>query len=552
MNRWLVPAWAGALALLVSLYLPWQEVSAPSSAPISPLGGTSGGAGAGLPNLFSGSANLNIDGWSPSVSGAAALSALVFATLVAVGLMRPVLLSRLPIGLCGLLVGYFAFAVAAVTRSTADNNELAYRQLGAFHLHYAYGAYLGVADGLVALVAAGGLRRNEIFHYRSMPRTASIVLAAGLLISLLLPWERFTAVQRTTFLGIESPAAILAAVVICAAVVWRTTGGTLALSATAVLLAGAAVSGVTFGVVHSYGAWVGLGFVIAFATFAMVESAAGISWRARFGWQATGALATVALFVTALFLPWQQVCYPAGSSLGPYSGRCLATNGWGTISGSTAAILSLLIALAILAPRRFIASSVELAVGTALVVATLGFELVSSDSAGVHFAYGSIVGFSAAALLMVIVGTPIRRSRLAWNRLVVRLVPIAACLIYLTILVVPWWDVLPRNVQSESLVRFGPISWLTVASALIGIHLVASWLRRAADVSASPMRLVFLPLALLALAALDLIRFRSAGITWGGGIIVGLCIVLAFLGRVEAQSGLENMQIPEALRVDRL
>jgi hypothetical protein len=45
---------------------------------------------------------------------------------------------------------------------------------------------------------------------------------------------------------------------------------------------------------------------------------------------------------------------------------------------------------------------------------------------------------------------------------------------------------------------------------------------------------------------------RTAGITWGGGIIVILCIVLALFGRIEAQSGLENMRIPEILRVDRL
>jgi hypothetical protein len=119
---------------------------------------------------------------------------------------------------------------------------------------------------------------------------------------------------------------------------------------------------------------------------------------------------------------------------------------------------------------------------------------------------------------------------LAGTRLLVRLVPIAACLGYLAILVVPWW----------------------VAGVLLGIHLLGSWLRRAADASASPDRLVLLPLALLALAALDLIRLRSAGITWGGGIVVSLCLVLALLGHVEAQSGLENMQIPEILRVDRL
>jgi hypothetical protein len=107
-------------------------------------------------------------------------------------------------------------------------------------------------------------------------------------------------------------------------------------------------------------------------------------------------------------------------------------------------------------------------------------------------------------------------------------------------------------VQSESFVRFAPVSWLTVASALLGIHLLGSWLRRSAEGSPSATRLVLLPLALLALAALDLIGSRSTGITWGGGVVVGLCILLALLGRIEAQGGLENMQMPEILRVDRL
>jgi hypothetical protein len=88
-----------------------------------------------------------------------------------------------------------------------------------------------------------------------------------MLVSFLLPWERFAAIKHTAFLGIESPPAVLAAVAICAAVDWSTRGSsaeTLALSAAAVLLIGAAVSGVTLGAVHSYGAWVGLGFGIAF------------------------------------------------------------------------------------------------------------------------------------------------------------------------------------------------------------------------------------------------------------------------------------------------
>ena len=63
----------------------------PSSAtPLQTLG-TSGGATAGLLNLFSGRVNLNVGGWSTSVSGIAALSALLLGTLLAS--VWPVLLS---------------------------------------------------------------------------------------------------------------------------------------------------------------------------------------------------------------------------------------------------------------------------------------------------------------------------------------------------------------------------------------------------------------------------------------------------------------------------
>jgi hypothetical protein len=559
-HRWSIFGLAGSLALVVSLYLPWQTVSTPSSASTSRFGGAGGGATAGLLNLFSGSANLSVDGWSPSVSGPAALSGLLLASLFAVGLVRPVLVNRLPIGLCGLFVGYFAFAVAAVARSNAHYRTVAYRQLGAFHFHYAYGAYIGVAGGMVALITVGGLRRNEILRGRSLVSLAAIVLAAGLLVSFLLPWERLTAIQRAAFLGVETPPAILAAVVIGATAVWwtsRSRAERFALTATAVLLISAAMSYVTLGVAHSYGAWVGLGLAPAFAALALVDRTSAlerlpVSGQPRFGWHLTAVAGVVALFVVALFLPWQKVCFPTGSDVGPYAGRCLTTNGWVTILGTTAAMLSLLVAVAMLTARRLVLSAGELAVGTALFVATLGFELVPSDRTGLQLGYGAIVAFVATALLLVVVAARPSRARLEWRRPSVRVLPIAACVGYLALLVVPWWDVLPRRLQSESFIRFAPISWLTVASALLGIHLLGSWLRRSGERAPSATRLVLLPLALLALAALDLIRLRSAGITWVGGVVVVLCALLAVLGRIEARGGLENMRMPEILRFDRL
>ena len=81
------------------------------------------------------------------------------------------------------------------------------------------------------------------------------------------------------------------------------------------------------------------------------------------------------------------------------------------------------------------------------------------------------------------------------------------------------------------------------------VWLLREWSRRIARQAG---RLVTLPVVLLGLAALDLIRLRAAGINWGGGAVVVLSLVLGLLGRVEQRGGLENLRVPEILRVDRL
>jgi hypothetical protein len=63
--------------------------------------------------------------------------------------------------------------------------------------------------------------------------------------------------------------------------------------------------------------------------------------------------------------------------------------------------------------------------------------------------------------------------------------------------------------------------------------------------------LALLPVTLLALAAIDLIAQRDS-ITWGGGAVIGLCLLLALLGRIEQREGLESVRVPDMLRVDRL
>jgi hypothetical protein len=523
---------AGALLLLASLYLPWQEFR----------------GRAGVFSLFAASPTL--DGWSTAVGPAAALFALLLATMAVVALARPDLTARLPLGRCALFAGYFGLAVGAQTRSVASGLQLQ-------HVHFAYGAYLGIAGVVVALLAASVMRWRELVQCRSAARLAVLILVVGLLVALLLPWQRSTW-GPPTLLGIASPAAVVAAVLLlCLLVAWwrvdsaARADGRLVLSAAAAVFTGAAVGSITFPGTYAYGAWVGLGIAVALVALALIKGPQ-VSELTRPGPHALATGAAATLFVTGLFLPWQRACYTPGRGLGPLAGHCVSTNGWTPTVGSAAAVLAIALVMVAVAPRRLAVSGIELATGLGLLVATLGFQLIEGNDPGLHleFGYGSTIGFAAAALLVALAVTRLRPPRLDWNRVPVRLAPIAACAGYLVVVVLPWWDVLPRH--SQSVLRFAPLSWLTIVGALVGIRLLGLWVRQIKGASGSADLLVILPLALLALAALDLIRLRANGITWGGGVVVGLCLLLVLSGRAEQLQGIQNLRVPEILRVDRL
>lgn len=170
--------------------------------------------------------------------------------------------------------------------------------------------------------------------------------------------------------------------------------------------------------------------------------------------------------------------------------------------GSVAAVLAITLVLVALAPGRLTAPVLELAAGVALLVATLGFQLEDRSEDGFHLesGYGSTVGFTGAALLAVLALLGLRPPAFDRNRALARLAPIAACVTYLVVVVLPWWDVLPRHLQSA--LRFAPISWLMIAGALLAIWLLGLWARQITSASKSVGWLALLPLALLALAAL--------------------------------------------------
>jgi hypothetical protein len=544
---------AGGLMLLASLYLPWQ--SAGSCREEDYGFGNQGGAVCGLLSLFSD--GRSIEGLSPEVGRAAALFALPLAAVAAAAWVRPSLAPRLPLGRCALLAGYFGVAVVVQTRSDA------HQQGPGETFHYAYGVYVGLAATIVILVAVGVERRGELARYRSASRLILLLLVAGLLGAFLLPW-----VQGNLYVdnqvaaafarpGIASTAAVVAAALaMCLPLAWSRPGAALAerfglTAAVALFTGGAAVSFPPFYGHRAYGVWLALGFAGGLLLLALVDGPRSLR-PAEPSWRQLAAGSAAALFIGALFLPWERQCYAASRGFGPLGGHCVTMNAWTrTMPAAAAALLALALVVAVLAPRRLRRSVVELAAGFGLLVATLGFSLQEGGGGGFHVehAYGSTIGFVLAAVLVALALAPSRLPTFDWRRAAVRLAPIAACAAYLTIIVPPLLDVFQEPFHTPPI--YPPLSWLTIAGALLGIRLLRLWALQIAGASESP-ELVLLPIALLALAGIDLIDQREKAATWGRGAIVGLCLLLALLGRIEQRGGLEHIGVPEAVRLDRL
>lgn len=523
---------ASGLALLASLYLPWEEAS------LGPRGS--------LLNLLP---IHTLDGWSSGVADAAALADLILVGIAVAAFLRPRVARRFPLTWSALLAFYLAVAVGADVRSTADRDALLEKSL---HFHYAYGAYLGIAAASVALIA--GIARWETPNLgrattrRSVCRVSVSLLVCGLLVALLLPWQRYAPLD-ITYRGIASPSAVAAAALALWLLVrwWSQpskAGERLVLSASTALFAGAAFSSVTTPASRQYGAWIGLGCALASLALAVVD---GAPWPRGVRPPLLG-LATAAaagLLIASFFLPWQWYCYPRGRGFDGLSGQCVAADGWSTL-GTVSGLLGIALVLAVVA-RRIVVFSVREIVGVmSMLVAAAGFELVDSRSAEMtfRFGYGSTVGFYAAAVLVALASFGLRPPSL----MRVRVLPIAVCVAYLAVVMLPWWQVLSQD--GESALRFADPSWLTIAGVLIAVRLIRCWSTRAA---VRPSALVVgLPVALLVLAGVDLIRARDEGVSWGGGAVVVLSFLLILVGLIERDRGLETWRLPEALRVDRI
>lgn len=531
-----------SLTFLASLYLPWESASDTNSK----LGVT----------IHSGS----FDGWASSIGAAAGVAALALAAVVVAALLRPHLAARLPVGRMALLTAYLAVAGAVQLRSVRGT----YQTFGAFrsHVELSYGTYLALAIAANTLVAAVVLRREEVFSRPRPERLLALALGLGLLVAFLLPWHEFPLPIRGAFrlLGTSSSSLIAAAILCLGATRWGAKEGPeVPLAGLAVVVLTGATIAVGLGTAVApfpvrivYGAWLGLGLSLAL----LGVSARHIAWR-RAQWRPSREVVLLAVpalaLLTALFLPWQSSCFPQHGVPRQYAGLCTSADGWATLPGTLAGALALgLVALLVLPGRR--APTVRIASAIGLFVTTAGFR-IEQPFEPVGFGYGSYIGFAAAGLLLLaaMVLADLRRAASPERRILVLLVPLAASVALLVVIAVPWWQVLPERLQYQALDHRGYVDWLSVVAAIIALQLIYAWGRRIAGPRHSD-GLTLQPLLALTLVGLELIATRDYGLTWGGGIVVGLCLLLACLGWIEERGGgLERFRVPEEIwRVDRL
>jgi hypothetical protein len=476
-QRWpLLLLLASGLTFLASLYLPWQQAAAGDR-----LGQSRTGTVLGLLDGGTG-----LDGWGAygfDFGYAAGVLALALVAAAAVALVSP---TPLPLARLGLLVGYAAAAVAVDT--WYERRYVRHVVDAPVRFHLAYGAYLGIAAGIGAVLGALSLGRPRIPLW--MPA------ALGLLVALALPWARFPPfdVSLPGFGG-AGDAAVAVVFFAPAAVLLFCAGALVELAPTSDL---------------AYGAWVGLGVAAVVSLLAL-----------RRPHRADVVLGTAAaLFVTTLYFHWQAWIV-----------------GWNLLGAASA-----LLALAIV----FVPSlRLELAVAFALLVATQGFEMSAFSVHGYELRPAAKLGFASAALLFVATLLRSRPLRLALDRVPLRACAVLLSAVYVAVTLVPVWRVLPDD--WATLIFIAP-AWLGIGGVVLAVLLAGAWLRASIDGAI----VVLIPLALLALDALYLIRARSYDLNWGGRIAVGASLLLALLGWLEQRGGLEHFRLPEILRIDRL
>lgn len=493
---------ASALTFLASLYLPWEEAYAPQ------LSGAGGSGAQGLLNLFSGAGGLSVDGWGP-FGQAAGVLALGLVAGAAASIVRPRLV-RLPLGICAFALGFFA----VLSMFDARNEARVTAAFAGVPVHVAVGSYLALASGTVACVSAIALRRSAFEGRLKSTAAFGIALTAGALASFLIPVVTFhiphvsrggaTGYQELT-LAPTLPIFICGLALLGLSVWSRATGlrERLAVAVAVAVLTGGYLSFVDTYLQLRWNDWLLLGCSVALVALALA-TAKGL--RVRRPSPADAVAFAAGVLLVSLFLPWQKLA---------------PTSGWASGYSATAGGLVVVLVALLFATSRF---SRVLAIGTAIYVMAAGFEIAKFTS----FRYGAPLGFAGAALLLL------QALRQARQFQPIRLVPAIACGAFLAIPILAYSERFSFALEVESPWR---LFWLELAAILVALLLLGRWL----DGRRNDPALILLPLALLALTALNLIEYRSDGISWGGIATVGLCLLLVAFGWIEKTEGLESL-----------
>jgi hypothetical protein len=526
---------ASALTFLVSLFLPWVVTRSAGFA------FAASGSDQGIVTLLEGG---HVEGWVGNAGDAAVLLVIAIVIATIATLRRPLLAARLPIGGLGVALGYFAVAVAV------NVHRLSGLFVGGFtghpptlHRSWTYGFYLGVASGGLALLSGLAYRRNELLRSRRAADLVALALGIALLVAFLLPWSGFSGPDNNSIHGIEVAAAAVAALGLIVGAGWlqedprRRWRLPLAI-ATAILTGGVADAVASLDAPHLYGTWLGVACAVLLVAVEAVRA-----WPVRRAAPPAGPAAVrigaAALLIVALFLPWQ------GLNVEGVTVRTIDGWYWSTGAAAGSLCLVLLASQALPALEGYVLDAVVAIVIFVSALAT-GFR---EQSFAYRIGYGAYVGIAAAGVLLVTALMRLRPGHVDASRARARAAPLAASVLCVAVVVVPSWFVLPEGWDYPA----APLSgFLAVPGVLISLYLIRLWALQVRGPAATGNRLTLVPLVLLALPALELIRFRSGDVIWGAVILIALCLLLAVLGWVEEDRGLENLRVPETRRVDPL
>jgi hypothetical protein len=463
----------------------------------------------GLTNLFSGSF-LPIRGTGTATGTAASLLAAAPALLALLAVRSPAL-ERIACAAAAATV----YCLAACAIEVPSLRRTWQPVAGGIDLGVAFWASIAFA-AVLAIACVPRLAELRP-HARAVPLLLALLLLPG---ALLLPWdtgipELYRVRGVATFPGTLAGALAILAL---AGLRRRSFGAAAAVLGGGTFAVCADASGAVDGA-----AWAGLAASVAIA--AVLIAGLLTSPRQRLD---IPVLAGAGALVVGLFLPWTAFCA---------NGACVSSNGW---AGSA----SWAIAPVALAAAFDVLPLGETAAVAALLGTSAGFQLTLP---GEHVRAGAIVSFLGVAALLA---TAVVRALRGPVRVVrpLAVAPAVICLVPIGLLTVPRWGVLPERLGHE--LTLGRLSWASLASLVVSFVVAGRWLRVAGASSGDGT--VWLSFALLAAAVLTVADSLSWKLTWGAGACLAAASALLATALAETVVGLEQLEVPEILRIDRI